>query len=472
MRLSSTLFKQGKRALLAVLSLAVAMSLVNCGKVKEEVTYVVGLEEYVYGYPLVMMDVTREVMTATPVSGQYTAPINQFERLRTYVSPEYKNVVRISVNSLWSTAFLDLDQEPMIVSVPDMGGRYIVVQAMNMWTDNFLSAGTRTNGGKAGKYLIAGPKWNGSVPKDVDQAFKCTTRYGFVLIQMSAGSPADFPAINAKQDQLKITPLSAWGKPYTPPATVPVNPDTDTTATPFDQVRLMSGEMFFRRLAKALADNPPYPADSTKIELLKKLGVEAGKPFDASKLNPDVLKGINVVPYEVNKLFEAGPFTMKTVNGWINMLDIGAYGTDYQTRAYVAYMGLGALSKEDAVYPSAFVDSTNTALDGSHKYDMHFEKGGLPPSKPGVWSISPYRGNFYVSNSLNRYGILSSMPLKYNADGSLDIYMQKDSPCADKESNWLPIPPSGMFNLTVRSYQPGEALLDGSYKLPPVVRVQ
>ncbi len=130
------------------------------------------------------------------------------------------------------------------------------------------------------------------------------------------------------------------------------------------------------------------------------------------------------------------------------------------------------MSKEDAVYPTAFVDSTNTALDGSHKYVMHFEKGGLPPSKPEVWSISPYRGNFYVHNSLNRYGILSSMPLKYNADGSLDIYMQKDSPGVDKESNWLPIPPSGMFNLTVRSYQPGEALLDGSYKLPPVVRVQ
>src|SRR5271165_472196 len=163
MRLSSTFFKQGKQVLLAVLSLAVAMSLVNCGEVKKEVTYVVGLEEYVYGYPLVVMDVTREVMTATTVSGQYTAPINQFERLRTYVSPEYKDVVRISVNSLWSTAFLDLDQEPMIVSVPDMDGRYIVVQAMNMWTDNFLSAGTRTNGGKAGKYLIAGPKWNGSV---------------------------------------------------------------------------------------------------------------------------------------------------------------------------------------------------------------------------------------------------------------------------------------------------------------------
>jgi hypothetical protein len=457
---------------LVILAVIVGWFLGGGNKAKEGVAYVVALEEYVYGYPLVMMDVTRELLTATPTTGQYAAPINQFGRIRTYVNPDFKNVVRISVNSLWSHGFLDLDQEPMIVSIPDMDGRYIVVQGLNMWTDDFMSAGTRTNGGKAANYMVAGPKWNGTAPQGVDQVFKCATRYAWVLVQMSAASPADFPAIHTKQDQLKITPLSAWGKPYSPPATVPVNPNADVTATPFDQVRLMSGEMFFNRLAKALADNPPYPADSVKIDLLKKLGVEVGKPFDAAKLNPDVLQGINAVPYEVNKLFEAGPFTMKTVNGWINMLDIGAYGTDYQTRAYVAYMGLGALAKEDAVYPTAFVDSKNTALDGSRKYVMHFEKGGLPPSKPGVWSISPYRGNFYVPNSLNRYGILSSMPLKYNGDGSLDIYMQKDSPGADKESNWLPIPPSGMFNLTVRSYQPGEGLLDGSYKLPPVVEVQ
>lgn len=457
---------------LVVLALIAGWMLGGGNKAKEGVAFVAGLEEYVYGYPLVMMDVTREVLTATPTTGEYAAPINQFARLRNYVSPDFKNVVRISVNSLWSHGWLDLDQEPMIVSVPDMGGHYIVVQGLNMWTDVFMSVGTRTNGGRAGHYLIAGPKWNGTAPKDVDQVFKSTTRYAWVLVQMSAGSPADFPVIHAKQDGLKITPLSAWGTNYTPPATVPVDPDADTTATPFDQVSLMTGEMFFSRLAKVLADNPPYSADKDRIELLKKLGVEAGKPFDASKLNPDVLKAINAVPYEVSKLFEAGPFTMKTVNGWINMLDIGAYGTDYQTRAYIAYMGLGALAKEDAVYPTAFVDSTGTALDGSHKYVMHFEKGGVPPSKVNVWSVSPYRGNFYVRNSIDRYGILSGMPLKYNADGSLDIYMQKDSPGPDKESNWLPIPPSGMFNLTVRSYQPREALLDGSYKLPPVMRAQ
>ena len=440
--------------------------------VKETAAFLVGSEEYVYGYPIVLMDATRRVMTAAPSAGEYSAPINQFQRLRTYVSPDFKNVVRISVNSLWSTGFLDLDKEPMIVTSPDMGDRFIVVQAMDMWTDNFMSVGSRTNGGKAGSYLIAGPNWSGTPPKGVDQVFKCDTRYAWVLVQMSAASPADFPAIHIKQDELKITPLSAWGTNYVPPANVPVDPNVDLTDTPFDQVKLMSGATFFNRLAQVLADNPPRPADAKMVEGLKKLGVEPGKPFDATKADPAILDGINKAPAFVNMQFETGPFSMKTVNGWITVLDVGAYGTDYQTRAFLAYVGLGALSKEDCVYPSAFVDSNGMALDGSNKYVMHFEKGGLPPSKMNVWSISPYRGNFYVKNSLNRYGILSGMPLKFNPDGSLDIYLQRDSPGADKESNWQPTPPSGMYNLTVRSYQPGEALLNGTYKLPPVVKVQ
>ena len=134
--------------------------------------------------------------------------------------------------------------------------------------------------------------------------------------------------------------------------------------------------------------------------------------------------------------------------------------------------GLGALTSDDAVYPCAFVDGDGKVLDAANNYVMHFEKDGLPPSASGVWSISPYRENFYVRNPLERYGILSSMPLKFNADGSLDVYIQAKSPGADKETNWLPTPPSGPFNLTVRIYQPRKEVLDGTYKLPPVKTVQ
>jgi hypothetical protein len=163
---------------------------------------------------------------------------------------------------------------------------------------------------------------------------------------------------------------------------------------------------------------------------------------------------------------------METANGWINILNLGRYGTDYETRAFVAYFGLGALTSDDAVYPSALVDGDGKVLDGAQKYIMHFEKNGVPPSHVGVWSISPYRENFYVRNSINRYGILSSMPLKYNADGSLDVYIQAKTPGADKESNWLPCPPSLPFNLTIRVYQPKKEILDGTYKIPPIRKVK
>jgi len=444
---------------------------IHLNKVQETVAYVYGMQEYVYGFPLVIMDVTREVVTATSTSGEYKAPINQFGRIRTYVDPDFKDVVRISVNSLWSHAFVDLAAEPMIVSVPDAKGRYIVVQALNMWTDNFMSVGTRTDGGKAGHYLIAGPNWNGTAPPGVDQTFRSTTRYAWVLVQMAAGSSRDFPEIHALQDQLEITPLSAWGTSYTPPPTVPVDPNVDLTATPFDQVRLMTGATFFARLARLLRDNPPYAADGPALDKLRKLGVEPGKRFDPTKIDPEILKGINKAPAEVWKRFAIGPYTMSTVNGWLNMLNLGRYGTDYQTRAFIAFSGLGALSSDDAVYPTAFVDSDGIALDGGSRYLMHFEKDGLPPSNAGVWSISTYRDNFYVRNAQERYGLLSSMPLTFNADGSLDVYIQATSPGADQESNWVPCPPSGSFNLSIRAYQPKASFLDGTYKLPPVRRV-
>jgi hypothetical protein len=360
----------------------------------------------------------------------------------------------------------------MVVTLPDTGNRYVVMQAMNMWTDNFMSVGTRTPETKFGNFLIAGPKWNGTAPADVKGTFRCSTRYAWVLVQMSCASPAEYPEINALQDQLKITPLSAWGKPYTPPDNVPINPNVDTTATPYDQVRLMTGTMFFKRLAQALKDNPPYPADTAALEKLKKIGVEPSSDFDPSKLDPEVLKGINKTPPLVWMEFATGPYSEKTVDGWLYIMNLGRYGTDYKTRAFCAYVGLGALCKEDAIYPSCFVDGDGKVLDGAAKYVMHFHKGQLPPSNVGVWSVSQYRENFYVPNPINRYGILSSMPLKYNSDGSLDIYLQKDSPGPDKESNWLPNPPSDPFNLTVRVYQAKKEILDGTYKLPPVKRVE
>jgi len=440
------------------------------------------MEGYAYGFPLVIMDVTKGVLTATDKSGEYKSPINQFGRMRTHVDPDFKGVVRISRNSLWSHAFLDLDKEPFVFSHPDTKGRYLVVQALNMWTDDFVSIGSRTTGTAPGNFLIAGPKWNGTAPADIKETYSCTTRYTWVLVQMAAAGPQDYPEIHALQDQLKLTPLSAWGKPYTPPDNVPVDPTVDTTATPFDQLRLMDGVTFFKRLAMLMKDNPPYADDAPVLKKLKAIGVEPGKDFDIDKLDPKRAEAMNRAAKKVFDMFGSAPYQMKTVNGWLLPLNLGRFGTDYNNRAFVAYVGLGALTADDAIYPCAFVDADGKVLDGGSKYVMHFEKDGLFPSYSGIWSISAYRENFYVHNPIERYAVSSGMSLKYNADGSLDVYIQAKSPGADKEANWLPCPPSGPFNLTIRVYQPKREMMDGptennmvveagTYKIPPVRRV-
>lgn len=452
------------------------------GWVREQTAFVFGMYGYAYGFPLVMMDVTRQVMTAAASSGEYSAPAGQFHRLRDFVDPDFKNVVRISRNSLWATAFVDLAAEPVVFSYPAAGGRYLVAQVMDMWTDNFASIGTRTTGKDAGHCLIAGPGWHGTAPPDTEATYRCDTRYAWILVQIAAADARDFPELHALQDELTITPLSAWGTGYQPPAEVPVDPDADTTATPFDQVRLMDGPAFFQRLAAALKDNPPRPADRPILSRLNAVGLNPWKDFDADRVDPATARGLTRAARRVWGMLETAPYQMKGVNGWLLPLNLGRYGTDYNTRAFVAFVGLGALWSEDAVYPSAFTDGDGKPLDGARAYRIHFAKGGLFPSHSGVWSISAYRENFYVHNPIERYGITSAMPLRNNDDGSLDVYIQARSPGADREPNWLPCPPSGPFNVTVRVYQPKQEMLDGraqnhlvvqagSYQIPPVQRV-
>ena len=438
-------------------------------KTKEEVAYVVGIEEYVYGFPLVMSDVTRQVLTAVPTAGELSAPINQVGKMRSYVPWNWYTCVRVSFNSLWSFAALDL-KEPVVITFPDTKGTPSAWRILNYWTDVIATGGTRQPDMNAGNYLVVGPGWNGTAPANIKKLITSSTRYGWFIVEMAATGPADFPKIHPLQDELKITPLSTWGKPYTPPAKVPVDTSVDLSASPYDQVRLMTGEMFFKRLAMLLKDNPPYPADAAMVERLKRIGVEPGKEFDPNKLDPGIRKGINEAPFMVWHKFATGPYEITGPNGWSNMLNIGRYGTDYQTRAFVAYFGMGAGVKEDIVYPSTFVDSNGWALDGAHKYVMHLEKTDMALAGNGVWSVSPYRENFYVHNILNRYGLPPGNP-KYNADGSLDIYLQATSPGADKEANWLPIPASGMINVTLRIYDPKPEALDPAHKFPPIQRV-
>jgi hypothetical protein len=261
---------------------------------REEVAYLLGMEAYVYGYPLVIMDVTRQVLTAAPAPNAEgtAAPINQLAKMPHYVSPYFTNVVRISLNSLWTTGFVDLAKEPIVLSAPDTKDRYYVFSVMNMWTDVFMSVGKRATGTGPGNFLIVGPDWQGTPPADIKQTFRSSTRYAWVLGQTQANGPDDFAVVNAIQADYKLTPISAWGKPYTPPNNVPVDSAVNLKVTPPSQVAAMDAGTFFNRLALALKDNPPYPTDERRLWMLKKLGIEPGKEFDISKIDPAIARGL------------------------------------------------------------------------------------------------------------------------------------------------------------------------------------
>lgn len=310
-------------------------------------------------------------------------------------------------------------------------------------------------------------------PTDVKGTYKCTTRYAWILVQTVAHGPKDFPAAIAVEKGYKLTPLSAWGKPYTPPANVPIDPSVNTAKTPFDQLHDMDAGTFYKRLAMLMVDDPPYPADGERLAMLKRLGVEPGKDFDITKVDPEIASGLNRAVKEAWTKIAEGPFSMKNVNGWVNPLDLGNFKTNYEMRAGIAYLGLGALTKKDAVYPTAYKDGDGNLLDFNTKYTMHFDKDQMLPCGE-TWSISIYQGNFYVRNPENKYDVAPWMPLKHNKDGSLDIYVQPNSPGKALEANWLPSPPAGPggMNITIRCYEPKPSFLDGSYKVPPLKKVQ
>jgi len=442
------------------------------GYLKEGRAWFHGLQAYLYGFPLVMMDLTKGQGTAAPTAGEITAPTNQFAVMTRYPDASFRAVVRTGLDTLFATAWADLDQEPLVLSVPDTGGRYYVIALFDMWSNVFTSIGKRNTGSAAANFLIAGPRWQGTPPTDMKDVFRSPTRFVWVNGQMQANGPQDYEVVNALQKQYKLTPLSAWGRPYTPPAEVPVAPGVDIRTPPAEQVHRMDAGAFFGRLSRLMKDNPAAPADAPMVEKLRSLGIEPGNDFDISKIDPDTAAGLQRA-MGAFEILQKGVTKLKTENGWIVIpKDFASYGTDYETRAGIALIGLGGIRPVDVVYPTAFHDGDDKPLEGTSRYVLHFEKGQTPPTN-ATWSVSMYdpRG-YYVPNAINRYNLAKWMPLVFNADGSLDVYIQASTPGQERQANWLPAPPSGPFNLTVRIYWPTQAVLDGVYKLPPVKKVQ
>ncbi len=430
----------------------------------------IGKEAYIYGYPLITMELTRRVMTNTVVPENDKAPMGRFYNKRTYPNASFKDVTAPNADTLYSIAWLDLTKEPYVLHVPDEKDRYYLMPILSAWTNVINAPGTRTTGTKAGNFAITGPAWTGKLPDGVTEIKSPTNLVWILGRTYCTGTPEDYTAVHKIQDEYSLVPLSSYGKPYTPPRGV-VNSSIDTRTPVRDQVNKLGGTEYFKLLAALLKDNPPATEDAPIIAKLAKIGVVPGKEFNANALDPRVSNKLQEVPkLALAEIAAHKKDAGKETNGWVFSLKTGTYGTDYLQRAYIAMVGLGANLPEDAVYPTATVDADGKTLNGANEYVIHFEKGEVPPVK-GFWSLTMYNDKFFfVENNWDRYTLSSRDKLKYNEDGSLDLYIRNSSPGNVKESNWLPSP-KGDFILMLRAYWPEESLLDGKWTPPAIKKV-
>src|SRR5215470_12227244 len=429
-------------------------------------------DAYIYGYPLVTMEMTRRVVTNIAKPEGTHAPMGQLIRLREYPNASFRDVTAPNADTLYTTAFFDVSNEPWVLSIPDMKDRYYLMPMLDGWTNVFQVPGTRTTGTGAQTYAITGPGWKGTLPSGVKE-YKSPTSIVWILGRIyCTGTPEDYAAVHALQDQFGLVPLSSYGKPYTPPAGT-VDPSLDMKTAIREQVNRMDAVSYFNLLAQLMKANPPAAADAPELAKFAQIGLVPGKDFDASKLNADFVKRIPQVGFDRIMLqFKVGK-SVKNVNGWMYDSVTGVYGTDYLNRAFITAIGLGANRIQDAVYPTSLKDAEGNAYDGANKYVIHIPKGQLPPVR-GFWSITMYDANyFFVANPINRYSISARQSLKANPDGSIDLYIQNQSPGADKESNWLPAP-KDKFILMLRMYWPSDkspSILNGTWKPPAAKKV-
>ncbi len=417
---------------------------------------------FVFGYPLVLMDVSRTVLLGGDIPGVGRGRPNAFTHVRAFPDASFTSVVSPNADTLYSTAMLDLATEPMLLHAP-ANDRYYLLPMLSGWTDVFASPGTRTTGSAEGTFAIAGPGWTGEVPAGVQQ-IRSPTSMVWLLGRTQTNGKADYERVHRFQDGLSLTPLSAWGSDYSPSPAAPADPRVDVATPPPDQVEAMDATTFFERLARLMVENPPTEEDAPAIERFAAIGLRPGAFEPDPDRVPALGEGIRAAMAQLKAQRQQ---RSGLTNGWSMSRNLGSYGTDYGMRAFVALVGLGANLSNDAVYPNTTVDGDGEPLTGAARYRLHFDEGDTPPAK-AFWSLTMYNEHqYFVDNPLGRYAIGDRDPLTVNRDGSLDLWLSHDSPGAEREANWLPAP-AGAFNLILRIYWPEQRVLEGGWVPPPV----
>ena len=419
-------------------------------------------EAWLYAYAPLQGYQTMYNQTQNKAFGGYVGGFNKFRHYARSSTPADTDIVTPNNDTPYSWAWLDLRTEPMVLSLPAVPApRYYVNQWFDLYTHNFAYTGVRTTGREAGTYLFVGPRWKGDVPKGISKVFDAETEFVGTLTRTQLLGPDDVAAMQAVQEAYKLMPLSQFaGTPAPAPA--------PAIAWPVWDAAKGEGLDFIGYLNALLPFMPAHASEQDMFARFARIGIGAGRAFDAAKLAPEIRVAMEEGIAEAGKALKEGALQQKDSRAMFGTRE--ALGGDYITkRNYGAMLGIYANTKEEAVYGSQQTDSEGKVLDGNRHWVLRFEPGQLPPVTE-FWSITMYNlpQRFLVDNALNRYSIGSrTAGLKQGADGSLEIYMQADNPGPDKEANWLPAP-RGPFFFAARFYGPKAEALDGRWTLPPL----
>jgi hypothetical protein len=390
-----------------------------------------------------------------------------FLNIPAFPPAEFRAVVRPNFDTLYSSTFLDLREEPRIVSVPAAGDNYYLLPFYDMWGEVFACPGTRTTGGEAGDFALVGPGWSGELPAGV-RRYDAPTSWVWIVGRTEA-SVATYDKVHAFQSGLKITPLSAWGS-EPPVVTGKVDPAVDDETEPLRQVFAMDAAKFFAYASELLQEHAPHFQDYPVLDRLARIGFNLGESFDLGKADEVVRSALTKAVGAAQKQITDKQTRLGwNVNGWRMMTEnIGNFGTAYLQRACVELIGLGANLPDDAIYPLLYTDADGRPFTGESRYTWHMRTDELPPVN-AFWSLTLYDGEgFQIANELDRFAIGDRDDLAFNDDGSLDILIQHEKP-DNGTSNWLPAPEGG-FNLCARLNYPKPEALDGTWRPPAVAR--
>lgn len=417
-------------------------------------------QAYIYAYPLVVMEATGAAM-----------PLNHLTHVAEFPDANFRLIVRPNADTLYSTAWLDVSKEPILLHVPDSGGRFYLLQFMDAWTETFADPGKRTTGTGEAWYAIVGPGWTGKLPEHVIR-LDAPTNHVWLLGRTQTNGAGDYDNVHTFQHGMRLVPLSEYPGKAAAQASPPPNMRHATGVSPLDGIKAMQPAEFFATFAQEMKADPPHAADGPMVHDLASIGIVPGQDFDPGKLSPEQFQALNEGARAAAARIEqfvasAGVSTP----GWRSFQGVlGRYGTNYVARAATARIAIGANPPEDAVYMSSSADGSAQALDGSTRYRMHFDASNLPPVL-AFWSVTAYdKDGYFIANPINRYAIGDRDKLKFNPDGSLDLYIQNQDPGPDLQSNWLPSG-AGPFNLTIRLYWPKAAILDGTWRPPALERL-